>query len=347
MVRSRTMNTDRTLHLVQLEPIETRYTKQWFTHLPDLFVEEGFNVWTYRGEQLDSRASEGAFLNWSSTNYYKSSQAMEIAESFHNGFVKANDVFLFTDFWNPVVIQVRYMSVMMGIPVKIVGLAHAGSYDQYDWLGRNTKGDDHWVKTAEGAMTSSYDAVVFATNFHRDIFRVIAEDYMGTTREVVAGFPMEYIKKIAKPVEKENIVLFTQRNAPEKQPELFDKLAYDLRNTGWEFINVQKQGATKDEYHNLLNRAKMVVSFANQETLGITPYEALVCGCDILVPNRLSYVEMYLPCFRYTDMVDFASLVEHRVKEHDSMRGLIEADAKRVGDQFFSSGKLVKMLKAI
>lgn len=342
------MDSKRTLHLVQLEPIETRYTKQWELHLPELFRNEGFRVIPYFGERLDDRASEGAFLNWASTNYYKSSQAMQIAEMFHGGFVRPDDVFLFTDFWNPVVIQVKYMSVMLDIPVKIVGLAHAGSYDDWDWVGRKTKGDDHWVKMSEGAMTSCYDAVVFATNFHREIFRVIAEDYQGSTREVRAGFPMEYIKDIAKPgTPKENLVLFTQRNAPEKQPELFDKLAEDLKHTGWEFINVQRLGLDKAGYHDLLNRAKLVVSFAKQETLGITPYEALVCGCDILVPDRLSYTEMYSPIFRYKESDDIAYQVKKAMIMFDDMRSTIEAEAERVGKEYFTSGKLVTLLKAI
>lgn len=340
--------TNRTLHLVQLEPIETRYTKQWYTHLPKLFTEAGFRVIAYDGEALDTSATPGAFLNWASTNYYKSSQAAQLAEMFHKGFVLPGDVFLFTDFWNPVVIQVKYMSVMLDIPVKIVGLAHAGSYDEWDWLGRKTKDDDHWVKTAEGAMTSCYDAVVFATDFHREIFRVIAEDYHGTTRQVRAGFPMEYIKDIATPgTPKENLILFTQRNAPEKQPELFDKLAEDLKDTGWTFLNVQGLGVDKAGYHALLNRAKMVVSFAKQETLGITPYEALVCGCDILVPDRLSYTEMYSPIFRYKESDDITYQVRKCMIMFDDMRSTIEAEAERVGEEYFSSGKLVTLLKAI
>lgn len=341
------MDSKNTLHLIQLEPIESRYTKQWEHHLPNLFRSNGFEVKEYYGEQLDQAASSGAFLNWSSTNYWKSVQGADIAIAFHNGEVKSGDIFLFTDFWNPIVIMVRYMSVMMDIPVKIVGLAHAGSYDEWDWLGRKTRDLDHWAKTAEGAMTSAYDAVVFATHFHRELFQTISDDYNGNTREVLAGFPMEYIKDIAKDTQKENLVLFTQRNAPEKQPELFDKLAYDLRYSGYEFINVQKLNLNKNEYHDLLNRAKLVVSFAKQETLGITPYEALVCGCDILVPNRLSYREMYSPNFRYANDEDVAQLALKKLQYFDESKETIANEASRVGDIFFTSTKLMNLLKSL
>jgi len=342
------MVSKRAIHLVQLESIETRYTKQWRYHLPDLMSNNGFYVFEYYGAELDPVASPGAFLNWSSTNYFKSSQGMKIAKAFDNGRVHPGDVFLFTDFWNPVVIMVKYMSVMMNIPVKIIGLAHAGSYDEWDWLGRQTRNNDHWVKTTEGAMTSCYDAVVFATHFHREMFQVIANEYGGITDEVIAGFPMEYIKGIAKPsYEKQNMVLFTQRNAPEKQPWLFDKLARDLKDTGITFVNVQDLKCSKEQYHEFLNSAKLVVSFAQQETLGITPYEALVCGCDILVPNRLSYREMYSPDFRYNHDEEVAELVLEKLQYFDSSREKIQAEADRVGSIFFSSEKLINLLKSI
>jgi hypothetical protein len=334
------------LHLIQLEPIESRYTKQWFTHLPKLFREHFDTVFVYNGATLNDVASDGAFLNWASTNFFKCDQGNTIAEAFYAGTVQPDDVFLFTDFWNPVITMVKYMSALMDIPVKIVALAHAGSYDPYDFLGRKTKGDSKWARTAELAMASACDALVFATQFHLDMFRDVI-DRNWELNCVVAGFPMEYIKDIAKPVQKENLVLFTQRNAPEKQPWKFDELAKALSDTDYKFVNVQDLGLDKQGYHDILNRAKLVVSFANQETLGITPYEALVCGCDILVPDRLSYTEMYSPIFKYKEGQDVTYQVRKALSMFNIMRSDIEEEAKRVGEQFFSSGKLINLLKAI
>jgi hypothetical protein len=64
---------------------------------------------------------------------------------------------------------------------------------------------------------------------------------------------------------------------------------------------------TKDRYYQILQKAYISVSFADQETWGIAMQESVICGCLPLVPNRLSYSEMYLPIFKYDcecDLVD-------------------------------------------
>ena len=61
----------------------------------------------------------------------------------------------------------------------------------------------------------------------------------------------------------------------------------------------QDKQLTKDEYHTLLGDSKMVFSANTQETLGISPYEGVLVGAMPLVPNRLSYTEMYDDIWKY------------------------------------------------
>jgi hypothetical protein len=61
----------------------------------------------------------------------------------------------------------------------------------------------------------------------------------------------------------------------------------------------QDQQLTKNEYHNLLGEAKMVFSANLQETLGISCYEGAVVDAIPMVPDRLSYTEMYYDTFKY------------------------------------------------
>ena len=105
---------------------------------------------------------------------------------------------------------------------------------------------------------------------------------------------MEYIESDLAPykgMEKEDIILFPHRLAPEKQPEVFDYLAEQMPE--YKFIKCQELNLSKEEYHNLLGKAKMVFSANLQETLGISVYEGLVVGAIPLVPDRLSYSEMW------------------------------------------------------
>lgn len=61
----------------------------------------------------------------------------------------------------------------------------------------------------------------------------------------------------------------------------------------------------RQEYCRLLCQGDIVVSTANHEFYGMAVLEAVRSGCHPLVPNRLSYRELFAPAFRYED-VDFA-----------------------------------------
>ena len=63
------------------------------------------------------------------------------------------DYFLYTDAWNPTVIQLKYMAELLGVNITIGGLWHAGSYDPQDFLGRLI-GDKPWVRHAEQVCTN-------------------------------------------------------------------------------------------------------------------------------------------------------------------------------------------------
>ena len=60
---------------------------------------------------------------------------------------KNGDYFLYTDAWNPTVIQL-YMAELLGVDISIGGLWHAGSYDPARFLGRLI-GDNARVRHAE------------------------------------------------------------------------------------------------------------------------------------------------------------------------------------------------------
>ena len=68
--------------------------------------------------------------------------------------------FLYTDAWNPTVLQLKYMAELLKVKIKIGGMWHAGSYDPQDFLARLI-GNADWVRNTEQAM---FD--VFAHNFN-------------------------------------------------------------------------------------------------------------------------------------------------------------------------------------
>ena len=157
------------IYIVDIEAVETRYTAQWKEHLPKMF---GDKCVTISGGDVPQTTTPGAFLNFAGTNVYKSKQLAQIAEMFANNIIKDGDYFLYTDAWNPTVIQLKYMAELLGKKIKIGGLWHAGSYDPQDFLGRLI-GNERWVRNAEKSMFDCYDNNFFATDFHIDLFVIV------------------------------------------------------------------------------------------------------------------------------------------------------------------------------
>ena len=291
-----------TIFIVDIEAVDTRYTKQWKEHLPSQMSRAtNEEVVVISGGDTPQATTPGAFLNFGGTNVYKSKQLEQIGEMFCNGKVEDGDYFLYTDAWNPTVIQLRYMAELLGVDIYIGGMWHAGSYDPQDFLGRLI-GDKPWVRKAEASMYECYDHNYFATNFHIDMFEdIFAEENLDFERKSIrVGWPMEYLSTSLEQyrgMEKRDLILFPHRIAPEKQIDIF----YDLKEAlpQYEFIVCQEQDLTKNEYHNLLGEAKMVFSANLQETLGISWYEGVLVDAIPMMPDRLSYSEMALDVFKY------------------------------------------------
>ena len=290
------------IYIVDIEAVDTRYTKQWKEYLPSqLRRSTNQEVTVISGGEVPQATTPGAFLNFAGTNNYKSQQMLEISRMFANGEITNGDYFIYTDAWNPTVVQLRYMAELLGIDITIGGLWHAGSYDQQDFLGRLI-GDKPWVRHAEMSMYECYDDNFFASDFHIDMFTdVFDEDYALDYNSIKrVGWPMEYLKGSLdsyKGMEKRDLILFPHRVAPEKQVDIFRDLKERLPQ--YEFVVCQEQQLSKNEYHNLLGEAKLVFSANLQETLGISWYEGALVDAIPMVPDRLSYSEMALPEFKY------------------------------------------------
>ena len=363
-----------TIFLVDLESVETRYTGQWKSHVPTLLRKAGHNVNIISGPtDIPSATTPGAFLNFGGTNIYKASQVEQMGRLFCNGSVNPGDHFVFTDAWHPGIINLKYMSELLGIPVVTHGLWHAGSYDPQDFLGRLV-GDKPWVRNAEKSFYHAFDHNYFATDFHirmfyenliqsdsdrkQTMYKTVIEDTVFNNKVVRTGWPMEYMQDtllMYKNMPKRDLILFPHRIAPEKQVEIFRDLKEHLPQ--YEFVVCQDQQLTKNEYHNLLGEAKLVFSANLQETLGISWYEGAIVDAIPMVPDRLSYSEMAFDAFKYpskwTESFDAytiyrpdvcKTIIEHMENYKTRLPGL-NKQVDSLTEHFFSCNELLKMLK--
>jgi hypothetical protein len=169
---------------------------------------------------------------------------------------------------------------------------------------------------------------------------------------------MEYMPDTLSPyrdVPKRDLILFPHRIAPEKQVEIFRDLAAQLPQ--YEFVVCQDQQLTKHEYHTLLGQAKIVFSANLQETLGISCYEGAVVDAIPMVPDRLSYSEMYHEGFKYPSLwtesynhyiANRSQLCHHimvTMTHYEKRLPQLKKQTQDLTDYFFSSNQLLEKFK--
>jgi hypothetical protein len=329
-----------TIWIIPIEPIDQRYTKQWYDNIPltlkatiavrglDYFVQ------TIDGEDFkpDVR-TDGAFLDFGATNVYKATQAAEVSRMFSNGKVKAGDKFLVTDAWNFIITPIKYMSDLLDIPVEIHSIWHAGAYDPTDILGY--KMSKPWPSHVEKSWYYSSDYNYYATNFHKDMFlRNLDIPLEDQTRAVRSGQPHELIVKHLVKYQntpKKPSVMWPHRWNDDKQPEIALALAQDF-----DMIITQKMNLDKEAYYATMGESRAIFSCALHENLGISVMEAVLTGAVPIVPDRASYSEMYLPVFKYP--TEWTSSIEQYKKHKEDLVAFIS-------DRMDNADKYTEQLK--
>ena len=353
-----------TIYIMALESVPTRYTCQWYHGLPSLLTAEAckrgikidvINISGYnKSETVDFNIPDGsgAFLNFAATNLWKNNQTNKIVQKFIKNEIKNGDKFLFPDAWHPGVIQIKYMSELLDIEIEINSQWHAGSYDPQDFLGRKVQ-DKSWTSNFERSVFHASDQNYFATGYHYELFRHGLEigGFEMENKSTISGQPhnilMEEMKQYEN-IEKEDLILFPHRIAPEKQIDIFKDLAESMPEYKW--VVCQEEQLTKHEYHTMLGKSKMVFSANLQETLGISAMEAVLVGSFPFVPDRLSYKEMYeykYPSFWTTNYDNYlrhkSKLIEHikaiMQTEHDFTR-----QRKNLVENYLHCGPMIDKL---
>ncbi len=319
------------LIVVPIEPLDERYTYQWYRRFPEAFRAAGYNVQVIDGVPLlDNEIKVGAFLDINSTVHYKMSQLQAISGMFHRGEVADGTIFFFGDieFWG--LESVRLMADMNGVKVKLTGFLHAASYTKEDAFAIAAP----YQQYTEVGWIAALDKVFVGSEYHkhavytRRLAPLCAEE-LGE-RIKVTGNPLfldEYHD--FGPVAKQKKVLLTNRFDHEKRPVETLYLFHDLKvmYPDWEFVVTTgrpklrgrpddvayankladlgvitiKEGLTKEQYHRELAEAHMMVSHSIEENYGYCIAEALHYKCIPVLRAGLSHDELVAPAFLFRD----------------------------------------------
>ena len=315
-----------TIWIIPIEPIDQRYTKQWYDNIPVVLEnaiqerELNYQVVTIDGEDFaPEQRTEGAFLDFGATNVYKATQTAEVSKLFSNGKVKPGDKFLVTDAWNFIITPIRYMSDLLDIPVEIHGIWHAGAYDPTDILGYKMRKD--WPHHVERSWFHACDYNYYATDFHKDMFlRNLNIPQGNYDKAIRSGQPHELIVNNLRTLAgtpKEKRIMWPHRYNADKQPEIAENLAEN-----YNMVITQNMNLSKEEYYQTLAGSVAIFSCALHENLGISVMEAVLTGAIPIVPDRASYSEMYLDVFKYPS--EWTENYNEFLKHRDELTAFID-----------------------
>ena len=179
--------------------------------------------------------------------------------------------------------------------------------------------------------------------------------FMSKTKTTYADCKVITALNRYKNIPKKDLILFPHRIAPEKQVEIFRDLSVKLPQ--YEFVVCQDMQLSKHEYHSLLSEAKIVFSANLQETLGLSCYEGALVDAIPLVPDRLSYTEMYYDTFKYPSewTENYESYETHRpelcakiiqyMSNYDHFVLKLHKQTIDLTEQFFSANNLLENIK--
>lgn len=301
------------IHYFPLEPEPMRYSEYLDEQITNHFHANACQVYRYETglsfEQKASKLPAGQFLNAPKTIFWKMRQLAQLAENYRTGVVQDGDTVFLSDLWCPGIEAIRYLDFFTQKRVRLIGLLHAGSYTDTDFVRQL----ERWAGPQENVWFDIFDRIIVFSEFHRR--DVLQKRLISADKIIVSRLPIQVdrIKLLSKD-KKSPTVVFNGRLCDEKQPHLFQKLEHDVRDVlvrtrcpfygDLKFVSTQLNQFTKEEYYQLLGQSAVAVSFALQENFGIAMIEAAVAGCVPVVPNRLAYPEFYKADNLYADWDD-------------------------------------------
>jgi glycosyltransferase involved in cell wall biosynthesis len=313
----------KTLWYIPIEPLEERYSKQWYTLLPREFKKAGFKVNIIDGEPLTDKIETGEFLDINSTLHYKAEQLKKIAQLFYADLIKPNDIFFIADleFWG--IESIKYLSVLNKVPVKIYAFLHAASYYPGDFM----QPCEPFAKFFEKGWLEVCDKIFVGSEYHK---KLVIDTRGGLYSDslykkiIVTGNPWSTKDALAMvgKVKKKNQIVYSDQPDYRKRPNIFlslvpvikqllpqteiivttsreswggktwlGKIARSLQDL--KLLTI-KEGLSKKEYYTILAESKAMVSTnVVAETFGYCAVEAMTFNACPFLPNMFSYPELY------------------------------------------------------
>lgn len=298
-----------------IQPLEERYSAQWWTMFPDEFNRRSIQFGVIQGERLTATINNGTFLDTNDSLYWQASQLKQVARLFHYKQIKDGDVFFVADieFWG--IEAIRYLATLNDVKIKLCGFCHAGSYTKEDFFAKCAP----YAKSYEHAWGRIFDKIFVGSHYHKRQLKDLRGIPGG--KIAVTGNPYDIegtLSQLPK-VKKKNRIICTNRPDPEKRPGMTLATFITLHRVhpDWEFmvttsrkqwgtgelrdhaLHLQtigiitiKENLSKLEYLTLLAESKVMTGNSIEENFGYCILEALITNTIPIVEKNYSHPEL-------------------------------------------------------
>lgn len=322
---------------VPLEKLEQRMYAQINTQMKASFQRFGVDFQEILPEYKADQIREGGWVMPAAGHCLFCSQQLAILlQHLVNGDVGDNDIIYFDDLWFPGLEALFYSKHLMKKHFSVYGFIHAGSFTYADFVYPMST----WARDLERSWFNACDGIFVGTKQTKnDIVEcgLIAD----SDKVVITGLPFNVDTSLLsnQVVKKENIIIFAHRDDPDKKVDEFFKLLqlFKKRNFDFKFkvfitgggraVRQSTRGLfasipevefcpnlTKQEYYNILQKSKVMVSTAIQENFGVCTQEALAFNVVPICPDRLSYHYLLPKEFLYKTSEEAVIMLEKYIK---------------------------------
>lgn len=211
---------------------------------------------------------------------------------------------LFIDFFNPGIELVKYHQDLINGKTQFFALFHGASFLESDLM-------NDWMYESELSWGSVYDYIYVPSAYAQTSLPNFMQK-----KSKIFPWSLNYLKNInINNSEKSIDIVFPHRVDEDKGID--DLIHIASRLTDYKFVittaspcgiqednpyhdtlkkikNIEVMaGCNDNEYFNILNKSKIVLSCAKQELFGLSVAEAVLCGCVPILPYSQVYPELY------------------------------------------------------
>jgi len=277
-------------------PSGLRYQEWWFIEFPKQFRDRGFEVLTLGEKYIDViKCRRSALDMFSPINQAIEFETEQIREYMMLD-IKDDDILFLADISFPGI----FASVLYHKECpKSYAFCHATSLNKRDYFA-SVRYSKFPVESSHSFM---FDTVFVGSVYHRNKLRAIDDRYWRNTKVTYLPFQPPYMKVSG--YEKTIDIMSASRPSPQKVDSELETWLENKTN-----IKIERPiSNTWDQYSCNLQKSKILLLTAFEDTFGYQIVDAITNGCIPIARNSLSYPELLPREYLYENQDELLSLV--------------------------------------